>query len=51
VFLVHVQDGRIIGQWIQSDLWGIYQQLTRDAPEPIETIAADPPRTWAQSAR
>ena len=23
-----VKDGRVVGQWAQPDLWGIYQQLT-----------------------
>jgi hypothetical protein len=25
----YVKDGRVIGQWAQPDLWGIYRQLTR----------------------
>jgi hypothetical protein len=25
--MVHVNDGRVVGQWIRFDLWGIYQQL------------------------
>jgi predicted ester cyclase len=28
VTIVHVKDGRVVGAWIQPDLWGIYQQLT-----------------------
>ena len=51
VFLVHFKEGRMVGQWIQSDLWGIYQQLTASIPEPPTNVAADPPRQWAQSAR
>lgn len=34
VFLVHTTEGRMVGQWIQSDLWGIYQQLTTASQEP-----------------
>ncbi|MEU9125460.1 ester cyclase [Streptomyces sp. NPDC048506] len=26
--IVHVNDGRVTGQWAQLDLWGIHQQLT-----------------------
>jgi predicted ester cyclase len=29
ISIVKVRDGRIFWQWIQPDLWGIYQQLTR----------------------
>ena len=50
VTLVHMKDGRIVGQWIQPDLWGMYQQLTSAEPKPPTTVAADPPRDWAQSA-
>lgn len=28
VSIVKVQDGRVVGQWAQPDLWGIYRQLT-----------------------
>jgi predicted ester cyclase len=28
VGIVHVKDGRVIGQWAQPDLYGIYRQLT-----------------------
>jgi predicted ester cyclase len=31
IAIAHVKDGRVVGQWIQSDLYGIYQQLTADA--------------------
>ena len=51
VFLVHFNDGRMVGQWIQSDLWGIHEQLTAASPQPPTTVAADPPREWAHSAR
>jgi len=51
VTLVHMQDGRMVGQWIQPDLWGIHLQLTSAEPAPASTVAADPPRDWAQSAR
>ena len=51
VSLVHMQHGRVVGQWIQSDLWGIYHQLTAATPEPPTTVAADVPLVWAQSAR
>ena len=27
ISIVEVEDGRIVGQWAQPDLWGIYQQL------------------------
>src|SRR5215471_15498836 len=33
MFMVHFADGRMVGQWIQFDLWGIYQQLTSPTPE------------------
>jgi len=29
ISIVKVRDGRIFWQWVQPDLWGIYQQLTR----------------------
>jgi predicted ester cyclase len=51
VAMVHVNDGRVVGQWIQFDLWGIYQQLTSTDPEPPTTRAAQPALAWAQSAR
>lgn len=28
VTIIHVDDARVVGAWIQPDLWGIYQQLT-----------------------
>ena len=28
VAIVKIADGRVIGQWAQPDLWGIYRQLT-----------------------
>lgn len=28
VNIVYVKDDRIVGQWAQPDLWGIYRQLT-----------------------
>lgn len=28
VSIVKVRDGRVVGQWAQPDLWGIYRQLT-----------------------
>jgi len=30
--VIHVKDGRVIGQWMQPDLWGLYQQLTAAVP-------------------
>jgi predicted ester cyclase len=30
VAIVKIKDGRVIGQWAQPDVWGIYTQLTRD---------------------
>jgi predicted ester cyclase len=32
VAIVKIKDGRVVGQWAQPDLWGIYTQLTR-APD------------------
>jgi len=49
--IAHVEDGRLVGQWIQPDLWGLHQQLTAAAPEPLRVRRADPPRRWARSAR
>jgi len=51
VFMVNFAEGRMVGQWIQFDLCGIYQQLTSPTPETFTTRAAQPPRAWAQSAR
>jgi hypothetical protein len=47
--MVHVKDQRLVGQWIQFDLWGIYQQLTSQTPRrrQQEQLALG----WAQSAR
>ena len=28
VAIVKIKDGKVIGQWAQPDLWGIYKQLT-----------------------
>ena len=28
VNIVHVRDGKVVGQWAQPDLWGIHRQLT-----------------------
>ena len=30
--VIHVKDGRVVGQWAQPDLWGLYQQLTAAVP-------------------
>ena len=30
VAIVKIKDGRVVGQWAQPDLWGIYNQLTHD---------------------
>ena len=51
VALVHVKEGKIAGQWIQADLWGIYQQLTATVPEPPGIVRAEPALDWARSAR
>jgi hypothetical protein len=51
VAMVHVTDGRVVGQWIQFDLWGIYQQLTTANPETPMTRTAERTLAWAQSAR
>src|SRR6516225_4318821 len=32
VAIVKIRDGRVVGQWAQPDLWGIYNQLTREQP-------------------
>jgi predicted ester cyclase len=31
IAIAHLKAGRVVGQWIQSDLYGIYQQLTAGA--------------------
>jgi predicted ester cyclase len=31
ISIVHVRDGRVVGQWVQADLYGIVQQLTAGA--------------------
>jgi predicted ester cyclase len=31
IAIAHVKDGRVVGQWLQSDLYGIYRQLTAGA--------------------
>ena len=51
IAMVHVNDGRVVGQWIQFDLWGIYQQLTSPIPEAPTPKSAAPTLAWAQSAR
>ena len=51
VSMVHTADGRVVGQWIQLDLWGVYQQLTSAEPRTPTTLAAQPAVAWAQSAR
>lgn len=51
VAMVHTQDGRVVGQWIQPDLWGIYQQLTSASAEGPSSVAAEPRLAWAHSAR
>ena len=28
VAIVKIKDGKVVGQWAQPDLWGIYRQLT-----------------------
>lgn len=33
VAIVKIKDGRVVGQWAQPDLWGIYTQLTRPNTE------------------
>ena len=51
VAMVHTQDGRVVGQWIQPDLWGSYQQLTSPSAAAPKTVAAEPELAWAHSAR
>jgi predicted ester cyclase len=51
VAMVHTKQGRIVGQWIQPDLWGIYQQLTSESPGDAGRVAAQPEVAWAHSAR
>jgi predicted ester cyclase len=29
VTVVQVRHGKVVGQWAQPDLWGIYRQLTQ----------------------
>ena len=50
VVMAHVKGGRLVGQWIQPDLWGIHQQLTAAEPEPPRERRADQPIAWARSA-
>ena len=50
VALVHTRDGRVIGQWIQPDLWSIYQQLTSAVAGIPQTLSANPPLGWPRSA-
>ena len=50
IAMVHTQDGRVVGQWIQPDLWGIYHQLTSQSPTLPPTHAADPAQPWTHSA-
>jgi predicted ester cyclase len=51
VSLVHTRDGRLMGQWIQPDLWAIYQQITAAVPESPRRVAATPPLAWTHSMR
>ena len=51
VAMVHTQEGRVVGQWIQPDLWGISQQLTSASAGAPERVAAEPELAWAHSAR
>ena len=51
VAMVHTRNGRVVGQWIQPDLWGIYQQLTSTSAAAPKTVAAQPELAWAHSAR
>lgn len=51
VALVHVEENKVAGQWIQPDLWGIYQQLTSALAEPPRAVHAERPLAWAESAR
>ena len=50
VAMVHTRDGRVTGQWIQADLWGIYRQITSNAPESPKRRAAESAVAWAHSA-
>jgi predicted ester cyclase len=34
VAIVKINDGRVVGQWAQPDLWCIYRQLTQEEPAP-----------------
>jgi predicted ester cyclase len=51
VAIVHVEHGKVIGQWIQPDLWGIYQQLTTSAAERAQPLKPQSELAWAESAR
>jgi predicted ester cyclase len=33
IAIVKIDNGRVVGQWAQPDLWGIYKQLTREQRE------------------
>ncbi len=44
--LLYTQDGRIVGQWVQPDLWRIYQQITAPTPEVPRSVAVEPPVEW-----
>ena len=48
--IAHVEGGRLVGQWVQPDLWGLHQQLTVAAPEPPARTKADASRTTASAA-
>jgi predicted ester cyclase len=50
VAMVHVNDGRVVGQWIQIHLWGIHHQLMTSTPEAPGYVAAERSLTWARSA-
>jgi hypothetical protein len=39
--LVHIRDGRIVGQWIQPDLWGI--SISRLPPRHLRRPVRPPP--------
>jgi predicted ester cyclase len=33
IAIVKIKDRRVVGQWAQPDLWGIYKQLTQDGSQ------------------
>lgn len=49
VAIVHVDAGKVAGQWIEADPSGIYQQLTASVTEPPRIARAESALAWAHS--